>query len=301
MKNYWTKPAAMTIQMGGYFKFFGKVEIRKRWTSLVVVVLWLIFVTACAGIPAHGKDGASAASAGYSQVAGTASFACSNRAPERVRVPNAPPCDDTVYWDYSRAESRNSDPVLFEKSIVADLTEHQNMGGARFHFPSGIEKTVYRGSFLTANLACLDGLVKERNVLSMVNLYRGELQSHIELAEQEASAFESFGGRSYLQVLNYTYRLDRQNKGALFQRVAEIVRLIEAAPGDVMIHCFGGMHRTGVVFGVMQKCLNHVPIDQVLAEYRCHTDWKSADRPGGASEDNETALLEFPCELLSGK
>jgi hypothetical protein len=273
----------------------------RRWWNLVVVTLWFVCATACAGIPAQKENGASGAAAVYSKITGTATFTCSNRAPERVRVPKIRECDDTVYWDYSVAASRDTDPVLFEKTIVAELTEHQNMGGARFRFPSGVEKTVYRGSFLTANLACLEGLVKERNVRSVVDLYRGELQSHLVLAEQEELSFESFGGRSYLQILNYTYRLKNQTKEALFQSVAEIIRLIEAAPGDVMIHCFGGMHRTGVVFGTMQKCLNRVPIDQVLDEYRCHTDWKSADRPGGASQDNETALREFPCELLSGK
>ena len=273
----------------------------KRWRGLVAAVLWLFFAGACAGIPAQKVDVASASPAVYSEASGTAFFACSNRIPERVRATKTPQCDDTVHWDYAVAEGRTSDPVLFEKTIVAELTEHQNMGGARFRFPSGIEKTVYRGSFLTANPACLEGLVKERNVRSIVNLYRGELQSHLELAQEETRAFESFGGRSYLQILNYTYRLDRQTKEALFQRVVEIVRVIEAAPGDVMIHCFGGMHRTGVLFGVMQKCLNRVPIDQVLDEYRCHTDWRSDERPGGASKDNETAIREFPCELLSGK
>jgi protein-tyrosine phosphatase family protein len=272
----------------------------KRWRSLVAAVLLLTFAAACAGIPAQKVDVASASPTLHSTASGTAAFfMCSNRVPERVRAPKAPQCDDTVYWDYAVAESRTLDPVQFEKTIVAELTEHQNMGGARFRFPSGVEKTVYRGSFLTANLACLEELVKERNVQSVVNLYRGELQSHFELADEEERAFESFGGRSYLQILNYTYRLDRQTKDALFQRVAEIVRVVESAPGDVMVHCFGGMHRTGVLFGVMQKCLNHIPVDQVLNEYRCHTDWQSDERPGGASKDNETAIREFPCELLA--
>jgi hypothetical protein len=254
----------------------------------VWLVVLLSGVAACAGVPARRGGGAPP----------TASFACSSRAPETVRAGRVEGCDDSACWDYELAESRGADPALFEKKIVSELTEHQNMGGAMFRFPSGAEKTVYRGSFLTANLACLDALVKERNVRSVVNLYRGELQSHIELAEQEARAFESFGGRSYLQILNYDYRLDHQTEQDLFGRVAEIVRLVEAAPGNVMIHCFGGMHRTGVLFGVMQKCLNHVPIDQVLDEYRCHTDWQAADRAGGAKAENEKVLRDFPCGLL---
>ena len=274
----------------------------KRWGNLAAAALWLVCATACAGVSAKGENRVPVTPAAYSEGAGTtASFACSNLAPERVRAPKVRGCDDSVYWDYALAGSRASDPALFEKTIVAELTEHQNMGGARFRFPSGIEKTVYRGSFLTANLACLDGLVKERDVRSVVNLYRGELQSHLELAGQEARAFEAFGGRAYIQVLNYDYRLEHQAKETLFRRVAEIARLVEAAPGDVMIHCFGGMHRTGVLFGVLQKCVNRVPIEQVLAEYRCHTDWQSAERPGGASQENELALREFPCELLGGK
>jgi hypothetical protein len=271
-----------------------------QWKYSAAVLLWLVVATACTAVTPLKKDVESSA-ASVGGAATTGFFACTNLAPERVRVPKVSGCDDSVYWDYELAASRASDPELFEKKIVAELTEHQNMGGARFRFPSGVEKTVYRGSFLTANLACLEGLVRERNVRSVVNLYRGGLQSHLKLAEDEARAFESYGGRAYLQVLNYDYSLEHQTKESLFRRVAEITRLIESAPGDTMIHCFGGMHRTGVVFGVMQKCLNRVPIEQLLDEYRCHTDWQSLERPGGAREENEKVIREFPCELLGGQ
>ena len=274
----------------------------RRWRNLAAVALWLVCVTACAGIPAQREDGASGTPAVYSTATGTAAFfACSNRAPERVRATKAPQCDDTVYWDYALAASRASDPALFEKTIVAELTEHQNMGGARFRFPVGHRKDrvprvfPYRQPRLPRRAGEGTKRPERRQPLP------GRVAVPPRARRTGGAAFESFGGRSYLQILNYTYRLKRQTKEALFQRVAEIVRLIEAAPGDVMIHCFGGMHRTGVVFGVMQKCLNRVPIEQVLDEYRCHTDWKSAERPGGASQDNEMALREFPCELLSGK
>src|SRR5512143_4140153 len=116
----------------------------KRWWNVAVVTLWLVCVTACAGITTQRENGASGTPAVYSKITGTATFACSNRAPEHVRAPKTRECDDTVYWDYALAASRASDQALFEKAIVAELTEYQNMGGARFRFPSGIEKTVYR-------------------------------------------------------------------------------------------------------------------------------------------------------------
>jgi protein tyrosine/serine phosphatase len=64
------------------------------------------------------------------------------------------------------------------------------------------------------------------------------------------------------------------------------------------MHCYGGQHRTGIIFGIIQKCLNRIPIDEVIAEYRCHTAYESPEHPGGAKPENERAIREFPCKIL---
>ena len=81
--------------------------------------------------------------------------------------------------------------------------------------------------------------------------------------------------------------------------VANIIHEIEGnpnQPGAVYIHCYGGHHRTGVVYGVLQKCIGKMSVEDVINEYKCHIGYESAKKPGGFHADNETLIREFPCE-----
>jgi hypothetical protein len=41
--------------------------------------------------------------------------------------------------------------------------------------------------------------------------------------------------------------------------------------GNILIHCCGGMHRTGMLFAIIRRWVNDDPIDDVLADYRRHS------------------------------
>ena len=68
--------------------------------------------------------------------------------------------------------------------------------------------------------------------------------------------------------------------------------------GNLYIHCGGGMHRSGMLFGVVQRCINREPMDRIEADYKRHTGYLSARQPGGYEPLNIRFIREFDCGLL---
>lgn len=234
----------------------------------------------------------------YSNVLASDYFTCSMKVPESVRAEKVESCTDSNHWDYEIEKEKGAFSEASQQKIVKNVLESQNMGAAIFTFPGGRKKTVYRGSFMTGNPTCIQNLVKTKGVESIVNLYSGDIGAHIQLANDERLIFEKAGGHSYFQVLNYDYKLARTPENTVINKVVEIIKTIESAPGNVFVHCFGGIHRTGIAFAVMQKCLNKLPIEQVISEYRCHALYENEARQGGRKEENELVIQHFPCNLL---
>ncbi len=223
----------------------------------------------------------------------------------RDEVPRIAACSDAVAYDPGLDAIRKTDPERFDRAVTESTTLNTNLGAATFPFGTG-KKVVFRSSFLSRSPACVEELVGRRGVGTVVNLYTGDLQSAADLTVEEQALFRKAGLRSYLQVLGYDYKFSHlrgeeraARKAEIVGRIAEVVRQVAAAPGNVLIHCYGGIHRTGLVFGIMQKCLAHVPLDRILEEYRCHAGWKSEEARGGADPQNEEILRDFDCALLS--
>jgi len=226
-------------------------------------------------------------------------FKCSRQTPARFQLEKPSVCDDRVIWRYDMEEMAKKDHALFEKEVESNARLTSNMGGAKFTFPSGVEKKVFRSSFMAGKKECLAHLIKKEEVHTMMNYYQGSLKSGEPLSSEEKDLFSELGGKLYVRSLNYQYDFKKMPKEKIMDKVAEIIRTIEYAPGNVLIHCYGGIHRTGVVFGVMQKCLNKIPVEDVLNEYKCHVAWEDETKPGGYEIDNEVVIREFPCERLN--
>ncbi len=111
---------------------------------------------------------------------------------------------------------------------------------------------------------------------------------------------------NFVSINHFQYKFSKikaenleAQKKVVMNDVATIIHEIEGdpkKPGAVYIHCYGGHHRTGIVWGVMQKCLGKVPIEDVIGEYKCHIGYQDEKHKGGFHPDNETLLREFPCE-----
>jgi len=209
-------------------------------------------------------------------------------------------CSDSVAWSYGLDEIRKSNPELFEKTVQEQVAANPNVGSGVFTLPDGTKKTIYRSSFLSNAPACIKELVSKGGVRSVVNLYNmGDLESHTQLSIDEKAQFQKAGAQVYTDILNYQYKFKEVKKERIIDKVAEIVSVVQSVPGNVLMHCYGGMHRTGLVFAVMQKCFNKVPLAQVLNEYHCHVAYENEERAGGRSKDNEEVIRDFPCDKLS--
>lgn len=205
-----------------------------------------------------------------------------------------PPPAEFVRANLAFESLYHTDFSLFQRELTEFVTRYNNLGGARFRLPTG-EKVIYRSSILTRNPACLSHLVQNASVASVVNLYSGNLIRERELAFDEETLFERFGGRSYVHILGFSdLPKPDQDLSAIHRDLAGILRMVGVLPGNVLIHCVGGIHRTGLVFGALQKCFGGESLDRIIADYTRHAGGVVAGNPEYRSANVEI-IRDFDC------
>lgn len=272
-------------------------------------------------------------------------FSCS-RAPDQRTVSKPASCDDTHGFGLitpdqlvrpelkllfaGKSESDiEKDPQLKNLALEAKFRTTSNMNGARFRFRSGVERTVFRGSYLAPLFSktsvtrkskndledpraeCMRSLVTDHRLTKIVNYDELDWPSAKNLTAEERESLLRFNPKASYWKFNesagrtFQYKISKvpgadetARKRFIFDDVARIIREIEGKKedsGSVYIHCYGGHHRTGAVYGVLQKCIGGLSVEKVIEEYRCHIGYESEDRRGGQHPDNETVIREFPC------
>ncbi|MFM7315051.1 MAG: hypothetical protein ACKO0M_18145 [Cyanobium sp.] len=58
------------------------------------------------------------------------------------------------------------------------------------------------------------------------------------------------------------------------------------------------MHRSGMVMGILDRCVNGTPLQQVTRLYLRHTAWQRASQPAGAEQGNLDVIAGFDCSSL---
>jgi protein tyrosine/serine phosphatase len=158
---------------------------------------------------------------------------------------------------------------------------------------------VFRSSILARNPACLEQLVKTRGVRTIVNLYSGDLIAEGPLAAEEADAFTRVGGHSYIRILGLSdYPTPTESIADIQARIASAIELIRAAPGNVLVHCVGGIHRTGEVYGILQKCFNRLPMEAIQRDYVHHAGGAIEGNPEYRAVDVDI-IRSFDCRRLA--
>ena len=223
--------------------------------------------------------------------------------------------------------------LLFWRMVRAVLIEGNNnnlgalpLAGRTWRDEAGVERpvVVFRSGITPtpdAPGSCFRSLLEQGHVEHVVNLFDGKIPvADLTEAEQRAAAA---AGASYVYATDEAgtgygrwrdalkdYYQDPAAPGDVarrdeaFRSMARLVREQILAPGgapprgNIHLHCGGGMHRSGMIAGVIEKCVNHAPMDQVLAHYRYHVAWHGDAEPGGYEEGNVRALEEFDCGLL---
>ena len=181
---------------------------------------------------------------------------------------------------------------------------------------TGAPVILFRSGFTstpTAANSCFRSLVEAGGVRHVINLYAGAMPSGDLEAEEELLISEA-GGTYFnardagTDLATWRERLRDEDDPAGNRAVMKIVaRLInqyilrhggERPRGNVHVHCGGGMHRTGMIVGILERCMNEASDDAIERDYRRHVAWRSEESPGGYEAGNMAFILGFDCGLI---
>ncbi len=160
--------------------------------------------------------------------------------------------------------------------------------------------------------SCYRSILECANVKHVINLYDGEMELD-DLIKEEKDTAAMFGA-TYVMTSKLDYghwrATIRKFPGKSPEReraTKNLARLIkeqilmpggEAPKGNILIHCGGGMHRTGMVIGVLQKVINGLSMEDIKKTYSYHVGYIDEKNPGGFEQGNLDFIAEFPSELL---
>lgn len=230
--------------------------------------------------------------------------------------------------DLNEAQQKQLSRLLYEhmkwwiiRSILVGANNN-NFGalvlkGKYWKDESGIQRplVVFRASFTPhprEKNSFYRTLLEKGLVKHVVNLYDGEMYMD-DLVEQEAMVARA-NNATYTNIADFNYRQWRhavaidpqapQVRQQAMQTVARIIKEKILQPGgkppkgNVFIHCGGGMHRTGMIMGILQKCINNDSMDYITDVYKYHVSYKGEKFPGGYEQSNIDFIRDFPKKLL---
>ena len=160
--------------------------------------------------------------------------------------------------------------------------------------------------------SCYRSILECANVKHVINLYDGDMELDDLIKEEKdtaASNGSTYVMTSKLDYGHWRYAI-REFPGKSQERdkaTKNLARLIneqilmpngKAPQGNILIHCGGGMHRTGMVIGVLQKVINGLSMEEIKKTYSYHVGYKDEKNPGGFEQGNLDFIAEFPAELL---
>jgi len=161
--------------------------------------------------------------------------------------------------------------------------------------------------------SCFQTLVRAAHIRHVVNLYQGPIPTE-DLEHGEVGVLNAVGG-TYSNArdpaqhsANWREDLrqddDAAAKNQAMQVVAHIINDLLLRPdgraprGNLLVHCGGGMHRTGMVVGVIERCVNHSDPAVVASHYQRHVAYRNQADPGGFEQRNLDFIEHFDCSLI---
>lgn len=203
-----------------------------------------------------------------------------------------------------------------------DQIAPQNLGVTRVEGHHHVNNRGERGPLLlfrsavtttpTGECPCFESLVRHGGVRHVVNLYGGTfpfrdmIDRERQLAAKLGVTYFDAADRpelAFRRLVEHPEDYGR-NLSRAMRNLATLIRKQLLRPGgkpprgNLYIHCGGGMHRSGMLFGVIQRCINKVPMKRIEQEYRRHTGYISDEKPGGFEPLNVRFIGDFDCALL---
>jgi hypothetical protein len=201
--------------------------------------------------------------------------------------------------------------------FLYQVAQPQNLGALALrglgYLEDGKKKplVIYRSGVMTdaENAAsCFQDLLRVGGVRHVVNLYSGHMPFY-QFIDKEAAVARRMNASHknvrarWRELVKRPADFDKNKEAAMkvIGRIIneEILRPGGKAPrGNVYFHCGGGMHRSGMVYGILQRCINGAPKAEVERDYKRHTGYVSAAEKGGFEALNLRFIEEFDCALL---
>jgi hypothetical protein len=159
--------------------------------------------------------------------------------------------------------------------------------------------------------SCYQSLLTHGNVGHVINFYGGTFPFY-DFIEQEKAVAASYGVDYHNEAeTNRRWRglIEKEadfqvNKDQAMATVAEIINTQVLRPqgkppaGNILMHCGGGMHRTGMIIGIIQRCVNQDSAKIIEQDYKRHTGYISDESPAGFEPLNIRFIQEFDCSLI---
>jgi len=215
---------------------------------------------------------------------------------------------DVVFWWMVRAVLVEGDNNNLGAIVLADHWWTDEHGVRR-------PVVVFRSGFTpdpAAPGSCYSSLLEAGGVRHVVNLYDGEMVVDDLVGGERRAA--SAAGASYVVTADKDYGTWRNalreevqpgpERDAALADLGRLIRQEILAPGgrpprgNILIHCGGGMHRSGMVSGILQSAVNHDPWPEIEAIYRYHTGYRDERHPGGFEPGNLEVIRDFDPSLL---
>lgn len=224
------------------------------------------------------------------------------------------------------ALTKTAERLVFWRLVRSVLLEgnNNNLGvvalrGLSYRDAQGQERPVllFRSGFTPgpdAAGSCFGSLLGAGGVRHVVNLFDGGLPS-ADLVEREQRTARARGASyttasddpagygPWRDLVRQHYDEPEPRRRAM-DGVARLIRDQILRPGgapprgNIHIHCAGGMHRSGMVTGVIERCVNGEPLSVVEAHYRYHVGYRDPQHAGGLEEGNLRFIRDFDCGLL---
>lgn len=233
--------------------------------------------------------------------ANSAIISANDTIPAKLRLAKIRSGTDYTVYETTMDETYGKQPERFEELFKQHVAKYNNISGSIIHFPSG-KKDVYRSAMLAYSPETLKELIQERGVKSIFHLSNKPTVDQKAWTEKEKQEFIKLGGKpaNYFHIKDFDYVFNDDDELINGQnKVTEIINQIEQCEGNVLIHCLGGEHKTELIFEIMQKCYNHVDMDNITVRYKAHTAWSpNPNIKNGYKQNNLDFIRSFPCELL---
>jgi tyrosine-protein phosphatase SIW14 len=135
------------------------------------------------------------------------------------------------------------------------------------------EGVLYRSGQLTPD--ALDDVVRERNIRSLVTLRSSRIIGRLPPDTWEESYCEAHGIKHY-RIVPRMWGADEKGEVPAEQAVQEFLKVMDdPANYPILVHCFAGTHRTGIMCAVFRMEYQHWSVDKAINELQFYGFEKS--------------------------